>query len=83
VTIGSAPYTLTGDERAQLRGAVDRARRVRLRIVAPEVWLQDQLVSGGRPAADLVAAARELGIGRRSLLKAARRLRVEGCRGPV
>jgi hypothetical protein len=72
------PTRLTTEERERLRRAVDRERRVQLRIVGAEVWLRNQLLEGPRRVADLVGDGKRIGIGHRQLVKASARLRLLG-----
>jgi len=72
------PARLTPEERERLRRAVDRERRVQLRIVSAEVWLKNQLLGGPRRVADLVGDGKQIGIGHRQLVTASARLRLVG-----
>lgn len=56
---------------------------MRLHVVDPDTFLRDQLLEGPRHLDDLVAAAKQVGLGRTSVLKAVSRLRVEARRGAV
>jgi hypothetical protein len=81
VSSHAAPYFLTGDERERLRRAVDRKRRERLKLVDAVTFVRDLLMEGPRDPDDLVIRAKQVGICKTAVLKAAARLRVEGRSG--
>jgi hypothetical protein len=71
---------LTREERERLKKVVDRARRAKANLLAPEVWLADELEMGPRDQAELLRAARERGFTAAAVRRAARFLGVEGLR---